>query len=228
MKRFLLAICFAMMAAGAIAQSYGSSDHTITFGLTGGSSFADLHVASPYKEDIFATESYPASIGLTADFKINDYFSIMPGIAYAGKGGNLNGIYGVNFDGQVQQVDIDDDYKLHYLEVPVNFIAHLPFESGANIFLGAGPYFAYALNGTNKQQNFDQTQTQHIKFGSNGDFKSTDYGITSVVGFQAGRGWSVGLNFDYGLANILQNNTTGMDVSSVKTFAFYLSVGQRF
>ncbi|MDB5007833.1 MAG: hypothetical protein JWP45_2226 [Mucilaginibacter sp.] len=166
MKKLLLAFCFSIATAAAFSQGYGNDDHPITFGLSGGSSFADMLVNSPYKTYIYATEASPFSVGLTADYKINDYFSIMPGISYAGKGGNLNAIYVVDANNQSNQVDINDIYKLHYLEIPVDFIGHWPFASGANIFLGAGPYFSYGLNGTNVQSNFDQTQTYHIKFGS--------------------------------------------------------------
>ncbi|MDB4903533.1 MAG: PorT family protein [Mucilaginibacter sp.] len=225
MKKLLFLLHFTLVTTALFAQDYSNDDKKITFGLSGGSSFADMQVTSPHSQDIYATEAQPVSIGLTVDFKFNDYFSIMPGIAYAGKGGELNATYGQALN---NEVSIDDIYKLHYLQVPVDFIGHLPFESGANIFLGAGPYFSYGLNGTNTQTNFDQTQTQHIKFGSNGDFKSTDYGVTSIIGFQAAKGWLVGLNIEQGFANIMQNNTTGFDASKIKTFSFYFSVGQSF
>jgi hypothetical protein len=225
MKKLLFLLNFTLVTTALFAQDYGNGDKKITFGISGGESFADMQVTSPHSQDIYATEANPASFGLTADFKFNDYFSIMPGISYAGKGGELNAIYGQALN---NMVSIDDIYKLHYLQVPVDFIGHLPFESGANIFLGAGPYFSYGLNGTNTQTNFSQTQTQHIKFGSNGDFKSTDYGLTSIIGFQAAKGWSVGLNIEQGFANIMQNNTTGFDASKIKTFSFYFSVGQSF
>jgi len=228
MKNLLFLFSFTLVTTTLFAQGYGNDDKRITYGITGGFDGARMQLTSPHSHDIYNQDTTPLSFGFTTDFKFNDYFSIMPGISYAGKGGNVDANYDVGSGKQFNTISIDDAYKLHYLEVPVDFIGHLPFESGANIFLGAGPYFSYGLNGTNTQTNFDQAQTQHIKFGSNGDFKSTDYGITSVIGFQAAVGFSMGFNIEQGFANIMANNTTGIEASQIRTFSVYFFIGQRF
>lgn len=61
----------------------------------------------------------------------------------------MNAIYS---DLHGNNTSVTDEYKLHYLEVPLDFIGHVPVGDGANIFLGAGPYFAWGLNGK-KQSN---------------------------------------------------------------------------
>jgi hypothetical protein len=225
MKKLLFLLTFTIVTSTLFAQDYGNGDQKITFGLSGGFTAAQMQVTSTHSQDIFGSNEELTSLGFTLDFRYNDYFSIMPGISYAAKGGLFDVSYG---NTPSTEVSTDDDYKMHYLEVPINFIGHWPFESGANIFLGAGPYLSYGLNGTNTQTNFYTTQTQHIKFGNNGDFKSTDYGVTSIIGFQAARGWMVGLNIEQGLANIMKNNTTGFEASKIRNFSFYFSVGQSF
>jgi hypothetical protein len=61
-----------------------------------------------------------------------------------------------------------------------------------------------------------------------GDFKSTDFGVTTVLGFQGAKGWAISGNLDFGVTNIIQNDTTGFDASKLKTITFYLSIGQSF
>jgi hypothetical protein len=226
MKKLLLTFSLTVATFVAFAQNYGNDDKTITFGLAGGSNFAFLQVNSPHKPDLYTNSESPFSLGLNADFKFNDYFSVRPGLFYSGKGGTINAIYA---DGKGNNTSVYDDYKLHYLEFPLDFIGHLPVGDGANIFLGAGPYFAYGLNGKNTQTLFsDNPQIQTIKYGKNGDFKSTELGATTVLGFQGAKGWAISGNLDFGFTNILQNNNTAFDASQIKTVTFYISIGQSF
>lgn len=224
MKKYLLA--FSLIAATFISNAQNDKRNPITFGLAGGSNLAYLQVSSPHSEEVYSDAQNPFSAGLNADFKINDYFSIRPGIFYSGKGGTMNAVYS---DSKGNNTSVYDVYKLHYLEVPLNFIGHLPVGQGANIFLGAGPYFAWGLGGTNNQKLFNNDPvTYQISYGKNGDFKSTDFGATSVLGFQGAKGWAIGANLDYGFTNILQNNNTAFDASQLKTIAVYISIGQSF
>ena len=225
MKKLLLTFFFTSLSAIVLAQSFGNDDNSITFGLTGGSDFAFLQLKSAHRQDVYTDSETPFSVGLNADFKFNDYFSIRPGIFYAGKGGTMNAVY----VGPNGNISVTDDYKLHYLEVPLDFIGHLPVGDGANIFLGAGPYYAYGLNGANNQTLYnDDPVRQKITYGKNGDFKSTEFGATTVLGFQGGKGWSISANIDFGLTSILQTNNTAFDASQLKTVTFYLCLGQRF
>ena len=227
MKKLLLTLSFIIVAAsGAFAQYYGSDDQAITFGLMGGSNFAYLQVNSAHRQEVYTDATTPVSLGLNADFKFNDYFSIRPGIFYSGRGGMINAVYS-DFDGN--NTSVTDQYKLHYLEVPVDFTGHMPVGDGANIFLGAGPYFAWGLNGTNKQTiSINDPVVHKVSYGRNGDFKQTDIGATTVLGFQAAKGWAISGNLDFGLTNVLQNNNTAFDASKLRTITFYISVGQSF
>jgi energy-coupling factor transporter transmembrane protein EcfT len=223
MKKLLLLFSFTIIAFATQAQN----DNPITFGIIGGENLAVFQIKSPVREYISSAPSGPWGIGFTADYKLNDYFSIRPGIVYAGKGGSPDATY---VDANSNNVSVSDNYRLHYLEVPVNLIGRLPLgDNGANIFLGAGPYFAYALNGTNQQSfELDDTMNEKITFGKNGDFKSTDFGATTVLGFTTARGVVISANIDFGLTNILQTNNSGFDASEFKTVTFYFGVGQNF
>ncbi len=147
MKKLLLILSFTITAINAFAQNYGNSDNTITFGLAGGSNAAFLQLKSANRQYVSTDAATPFSIGFNADFKFNDYFSVRPGIFYAGMGGTMDAVY---VDNSENNVDVYDEYKLHYLQVNTDLIGHLPVGDGANIFLGAGPFYAYGLNGTNR------------------------------------------------------------------------------
>jgi hypothetical protein len=225
MKKLLLTFSFTIAAFAAFAQ-YGNDEKTITFGLVGGSNFAFLQVNSVHRQEVYTDATTPFSLGLNADFKFNDYFSIRPAIFYSGRGGTMNAVYS-DFKGN--NTSVYDEYKLHYLEVPLDFIGHLPVGDGANIFLGGGPYFDWGLNGTNRQTLYINDPIVHkITFGKNGDFKQTDVGATTVLGFQGAKGWAISGNLDFGFTNILQNNNTGFDATQLKTITFYISFGQSF
>lgn len=49
-----------------------------------------------------------------------------------------------------------------------------------------------------------------------------------MLGFQGAKGWSIDANLEFGLTNIIQNNTTGFDATKLNTITFYLSIGQSF
>ena len=70
--------------------------------------------------------------------------------------------------------------------------------------------------------------TQKIKFGSNGDFKSTDFGATMLLGFQTAGGTAIGVNFELGFTNMLQKSDLNIGATSARTGVFYLSLGQSF
>ena len=106
MKKLLFLFNFTLATTTLFAQSYGNDDKKITFGISGGASFANMQVSAPQSESVYPTVTNIGGLGLTADFKFNDYFSIMPGIAYAGKGGELNATYGQALNNMVSIDDI--------------------------------------------------------------------------------------------------------------------------
>jgi hypothetical protein len=223
MKKLLLLSCLAVFTFKAFAQS-DDDDHKITLSVVGGENTASLKVSSSSQGYVNSSSDNPISIGVSADFKFSDYFSIRPCLYYSGMGGDLNAI-SENFGGG----SVIDEYTLHYIEVPLPLIFHLTVGTGANIYLGGGPFLAYALSGTNKQTlSSESPVVEKMSFGSNGDFKSTDFGATSILGFQAARGWTISLSVEFGLTNIMGTNTTGFDVTQLKTTILYFGFGQSF
>lgn len=231
MKKLLLVITLMAATLTGFSQDFWS-DHSfqtkITFGLIAATNinFPQLKSTDMSVDYLDYSSSLSYDLGFTADFKFNDYFSIRPGIVYMGKSAGLTG---VNNDNSLQiPFSVYQEYHLYYLEVPLDFIGHIPFSNGANIFLGGGAYIAKGMHATVKETigNNDPVK-QKLKYGNNGDLKPMDYGITTTLGFQAARGWSVGLNFDIGGTNLIQN-TEASGTSSFKINTLYFNVGLGF
>lgn len=221
MKRVLFTLGLIIITLASFAQDFwsGGSEMKITYGLiaTANINFPQLKSDGAIVDPV---NPFPisADFGINADFKFNDYFSIRPGIVYMGRSAEVNDD---NFLTSVNQ-----KYNFYYLEVPLDFIGHIPFYSGANIFLGGGPYLAKGMSASVKETigNNDPVK-EKLTYGSNGDLKPMDYGITTVLGFQAAKGWSVGLNFDIGGTNIIQNGDAS---NSLKVNTLYFDVGLSF
>jgi hypothetical protein len=217
MKKLLLTISLLTIAVASFSQDT-ANDMNVTPGLSGGGELAFLKVKPQTGSTLTSSAEVLFAIGLNADVNVNKYFSIRPGIAYAGMGGVIHEDYFTN----AGIATFNNDVKLHYLEIPLDFIGHLPVDKkGANFFLGAGPYY--------DELGYNNVVTkQRATFGSDGDFKSTDYGATTVLGFQTAGGFAISANADFGFANILKNQTFLSDAASAKTMGFYISVGESF
>jgi hypothetical protein len=226
MKKILFTIFLACNVFVVFGQNFGGGDKTITLGISGGSTIASFFVKAPAADQkyVYNYSAAPFSLGLFADIPFSDYFSVRPSLFYQGMGSEVN---------EEATYYVDEIYKLHYMEIPVAMVAHWPLnDEGANIFIGGGPFAAYALNGTNQKtittNNIATTTIDQIKFGSNGDFKTTNFGLTTLLGYQTASGISIGLTVEFGATNILQKSDLNIAASSAKTNVVYFSLGQSF
>jgi len=203
-----------ILAAGAVFTA--SAQSKTTFGVKAGVNFSSLHVSSEGSSNTANSGSLTTfSAGLFADAPIGSKgFSLQPGLFYTGKGGDSND--GIS----------TGKLKLYYLQVPVNVVYNIPFTAG-KLFFGGGPYAAYALSGTVKDQVSGRSVSVDVNFGNdiNDDFKRTDFGITALAGFQFTNGVLFNINTDLGLSNTLPSNSGGV---SVKNRVFGISAGYSF
>jgi len=223
MKKLLLTTFLTVLTAITFAQGYyGGSDTKITFGIMGGANMAFFQAKLPPGSMVSNDPTSVGSIGINADIKFSDYLSVRPGIFYSGKGGDIQ-FTAPDVNGLDHTVE--NKISLYYLEVPVTLIGHLPLSDSFNILVGAGPYVAMGLNGKNVNTDNFGSQTNKIKFGSNGDLKSTDFGATGLLGFETESGIIVGVNYDMGFSNILNKSNSGEGLQSLKNSAIYVSIG---
>jgi len=218
MKKLL----FSIFLTGNAFIVFAQINQTITYGISGGTSEASFFIKPPAADRgyVYGQSAAVFSLGLFADIPFSDYFSVRPSLFYQGMGSEVN---------EVATYDVDDIYKLHYIEVPVALVGHWPIgDNGANIFIGGGPFLAFALNGTVQSTVNSPGKKSDVQFGSNGDFKETDFGVTTLLGFQTAQGFSASFNIEFGINNILQKSDLNIAASSAKTNTVYFSIGQSF
>lgn len=207
MKKVLLSIAFmAAAATSAFAQ-------IPQLGIKGGVNFADVSVSSGSVSASLGTLT-TYSVGVFADLKAGA-ISIQPGLFYTGKG--FKATNGNSADGSAE-------FNLHYLQLPVNFVYHVPIVVG-NIYFGAGPFAAMGITGKAKANDGSGTSvSEDVHFGDGpNDIKKMEYGLQGIAGLQLKGGFLVGLSYDLGLTNIA-NEADG----SIKNKVLGISVGFTF
>lgn len=201
MKKTLLLLLCTITCYAATAQK-------ATFGIRSGYTSAYLH--EQYNSNTGNTSSLNnVDLGVYAEFK-QDEISFQPGIIFDLKGGTGGGSF-VNTGTSI--INTFSDMTLYYLEIPLNLMINFKLKPG-KIFLGAGPYVAFAMAGrvhdytTTYNQNGNvvsqNTTSTPITFGSApNELKQFDYGFGFIGGFRLKKGWEVSAGSSLGLANLL-------------------------
>lgn len=149
--------------------------------------------------------------GVMADIPVTDRLSVRPQLLYSVKGykidprpllasllGGFGGTVGSLPDTLVQTAGVS------YLEVPVQVMYGLDAGPG-RVVIGAGPYVAYALNGT--------MNGKAVDFSSS--FKRFDYGANLSVGYELPMGLTISAYYSYGFANLMAANQSAPPTSPI-------------
>jgi len=97
------------------------------------------------------------------------------------------------------------DYKLNFLELPLNIVYTIPIRYGG-IMVGAGPSVSMGLNGKVYQGSvttdvvFDNSPG--TKQSNNIYLKQFDFGINVLAGYQLNQGLFVDAGYNFGLSDI--------------------------
>lgn len=187
-----------------------------TVGFKGGVNFATLNAsASGSNLSVTSGTLTTFNVGAFVDFKFGNV-SLQPALNFTGKGGSFSGSSGEDFDGSAQ-------FKLYYLQVPVNVVYHVPAVVG-DFYFGAGPFLGMGVSGKEKVKVNGAEQSEDVKFGSGEDeVKRTEFGANAIVGFKFKTGFLINANYDLGLSNIANDDT-----SKLKNRVFGISVGYAF
>lgn len=163
-------------------------------------------------------------VGLNVQVPIASEFYFQPGLMYSTKGAK-----------SVSDA-VTSDYKLSYLELPLNFVYKAPVGAGF-VMLGFGPYVGYALNGEATYTSGSVQLTNDIEFTNEvniGDpiltpyFKPLDFGGNIFFGYELAGGLFFQLNTQLGMVDInpddkrIPNGKT-----SLKNTGFGISLGYR-
>lgn len=217
MKKLLLSLTIASAALTASAQ-----DSQVRFGVKAGVAFPTVSISEKTETDIKMNTSF--YVGGTADIPVGETFSIQPGITFLGKGFKTSDSEtesGAKIEGTIKS-------NVWYIEVPVNVLANFPVGDG-KVFIGAGPYYGYAISGKNKTegtvtqdgQKLKVSTSEDVEFGKDGSHKRGDFGVNFLGGYQLSNGFNIHAGYGLGLSSISQE-------SDVKVKNRVLSVGVGF
>ncbi len=219
MRKFYLFIAIFLFYTNLIAQK---SNKNLIIGVKGGVNLATVALTGSYvtpniKNGVSNITSY--YFGGYVQLPISNYFSLQTGVSLSGKGSKSN--FEVNqaipFLGTIP-VNYKRETNIMYLETPLNAVLNYK-----NFYVGAGPYFAYGIDGTEKVNvtgNIFGNNTQleppkdgNVKFGENaGEITPLDYGANFLMGYQLKNGFNLGVNYGLGIGKT--NLVSGYDVKA--------------
>ncbi|WP_069659987.1 outer membrane beta-barrel protein [Arcticibacter eurypsychrophilus] len=215
MRKIILLAAVTLIGGAAIAQSTSPTK----FGLKVGIALPKYHFTNTDGDDYETEANTNFNVTGYADLPIASGFSVQPGISLQGKGSKTTGsAFGVN--------GVSKDNSL-YVEIPVNLVGKVPLGvTGASLYLGAGPYAAFAVSGERKltveSGGSSSESTSDLNFGNgdNDDFKSGDFGVNILGGIQLNSGFNFGANYGIGLSDIRpgNNNDNGKITNRVLSF----------
>jgi hypothetical protein len=185
MKMRFLSFCTALVMYSASVNAQSGIQ------LKGGVNFANVSVTNDGNvDDAKMLTSF--QVGFVGDIHVASIFHVQPGVFFTGKGSKIEiGRPSENFYAKQKT-------NPFYIEVPVNLVVKLPFNTESHFFFGAGPYGAIGVAGKAKSETkilgFESTSEGNIVF-SNDDPTTFDQ--------EEGTGLRVMKRFDYGLNGII-------------------------
>jgi hypothetical protein len=160
-------------------------------------------------------------VGVVGDAHIGGILYLQPGILFSGKGSKIE------IGRPTENLYIKQTSNPFYIEVPVNFVAKLPFNSESHFFFGAGPYGAIGVAGkakTDRQMlGFTSHYENNIIFSNDdpttfnqeegtgiGVLKRFDYGVNGLVGVE-GPKLVISAGYGLGLAKLQSGSNSSAD-----------------
>ncbi|MGB4775088.1 MAG: porin family protein [Daejeonella sp.] len=163
------------------------------------------------------------------DIPVLPALSVQPGLSLTGKGIKFE----LSYSSQSNLSETAGNINIMYLELPINVVYKVK-----GLYFGAGPYAAYGIAGKIKFETTDKDlasgvitttkSNEDISFGSDkdeDDFKSADFGLNVLAGYQLKNGLNIGANYGLGLSNI---NTLGSSEYKQSNRVVSVSVGFMF
>ena len=120
---------------------------------------------------------------------------------------------GVKADG------FDAQINANYLELPITFVYKFPLAFDTNLYVDAGPYFAYGIFGKS-DISFEGVSLGVDTFSDDFGMKKFDTGLTIGAGMEVAK-FNFGLNYDLGLTKVF-------DEGDGKNGNFWISLGYKF
>jgi hypothetical protein len=184
-----------------------NSNAQCKFGVRGGFNLSSLNYSST--NDGQVTSRFGLNGGFFAEIPLSSCFFIQPGISLVEKGCKYNedlyeyepdyGYGSYSYSAQI-------DFKLRYLELPVNFVGKFNITPSWHFLAIGGLYCGLGLDGKISGNAIVNGESSHVNrdltFGSNDEeVKGFDYGVTLGTGLEF-RNIQLTCQYEFGLHNI--------------------------
>lgn len=184
-----------MMGSVLFLLSVAGYSQFVVFGAKAGLNLATV-TGNDYNDAAFHPSFH---VGATANFLVNENFTVQPEVLYSGKGVK---------DGSFGTVN------LGYINVPVL----LQYKTPSGFFLETGPQIGFLISAKRKNNGANAD----IK----NELKSTDYAWVGGLGYKSTMGIGASARFDYGFANIANAGIVRNKTILISIFYVFGSVSQ--
>ena len=207
-RHFLLSALFTLGVADASAQlGFGGE-----IGLNGSQDM--VKVAGNDKPTLLR---FGMRIGGLSDIALTDNFFLQPGLYYVANG------YKANFTGG------HEEYNINTIEIPVNIIYKFGKLGASRLFVGAGPFIGYNINGYYKVFSplfVDSRSDLKVGGGATDQVNNLDAGVGVNVGYQLTEGLFLRARTQVGFLNM--SAPTANDNNTLRSFSFGITAGYIF
>jgi outer membrane protein W len=205
---FLLLLSFTASAQVSIGIKGGPDFGKLTNATEGNDGSGGISTQSSGTVTQFYGELF-ADIPL--DSGIRHMFYVRAGVEYLGAGAeeDWTGDYYI-----ANGFQPNTRYKLHYVDVPVQFMFSPNFDWGRP-YVGLGLYAGELINGTIKGDSVSRS----VKIGSDAtdDFQRADFGYTFSIGLATKVGFLFGIDYQHGLIRVIPNGAEQVGQTKLKT-----------
>ncbi|MES2647601.1 MAG: porin family protein [Bacteroidota bacterium] len=185
MKKTLLVIAF-------FSGTYSLLPAQTYLGISAGPTFGSMKtkienesVSSQYLTGFMA--------GLNASVSLTKNISVRPEINFVQKGASA----------EIENENGKETTKFNCLEFPLNLVFNNQSKMG-KFFVGGGPSITYSIMGKYKYDG-ELPERADLSFGKANydDFKSFEFGINALIGYQLTNGLYLAANYNQGLTNLI-------------------------
>ena len=218
MRTKLISIAISLLLFATIANAQ------ISVGVLGGVNFQNLNGKNSSGDALENTMIPGFHAGVNVQIPIAPEFYFQPELMFSTKGAkNVGSILTTNTN-------------LSYVELPLNFLYKGQLGSGF-VFIGVGPYVAYAVKGKVKTEGGSVSLDSPVKFQNVVEitdtqypyYKALDAGGNILFGYELSSGIFAQVNAQLGMLNINpEYKILTNDKSVVKNTGFGVSLGYRF
>lgn len=203
MKKLMIAMVLSTVSIGLMAQ----------VGVKAGVNFTNMIFDDEDTdvENLARNGATKFAVGFEFILPLSNAIALQPELLYSQKGAESSfEVFGQTFK---------NDLTYNYLDIPLmlRFSLGDTEGEGLGIYLNAGGYGAYAINGKNKQESPLGNSEQDLTFDEIDDQKRLDYGLVGGGGITLGNLFFE-IRYQHGINNLLDDDANNNNDNKIKKY----------